>query len=265
MANATAQVNVSPQGAGALTPVTVSPQGAGATTPVNKFSPQGVGATTAVNYFSPQGAKSSGVPTCKCTAGECKTAKEKGVSYYVCHIPKGYGACSHREPVNPAAEELPLTGYNSPRETGHLVYNPVTKEANGHNAVMMMGAHNETRPFNPDEPPRYDDGWPFDIVEGDVVPTHCLLPAQPSSVAAVTRGSPTTVLQQRVGMVELETPTKSPVPPKYTISPATAPPNNCYRCGDGGHFPVNCPKNTACYRCNVVGHFVQDCPEAKGS
>jgi hypothetical protein len=73
MANATTQVNVSLQGTGATTPVTVSPQGAGAATPVN---------------FSPQGAKSSGVPTCKCTAGKCRTEKDKGVSYYVCHIEK---------------------------------------------------------------------------------------------------------------------------------------------------------------------------------
>uniref|UniRef100_A0ACD5WXQ2 Uncharacterized protein n=1 Tax=Avena sativa TaxID=4498 RepID=A0ACD5WXQ2_AVESA len=241
MVNSTTQVNVSPHGAGAITPVTVSPQGAGATTPVN---------------FSPQGAKSSGVPTCKCTAGKCRTATEKGVSYYVCHIPKGYGACSHREPVNAAAEDLPVTGYNNPWETGHLVRNPVTKEANGR-GVVMMGGHNETRPFNPDEPPKYDDDWPFDIVEGDVVPTDCLSPAHPSFVAALPRGSPS-VLQQPVGMVDLETPTKSP---KYTISPTTPRSNNCYRCGEGGHFAVNCPKNNTCYGCNVVGHWVQNCPE----
>jgi hypothetical protein len=70
MANATTRVNVSPQGAGTTTPVI---QGAVATTPVK---------------FSPHGAKSSGIPTCKCTAGECRTEKDKGVSYYVCHIQK---------------------------------------------------------------------------------------------------------------------------------------------------------------------------------
>lgn len=66
----------------------VSPQGAGATTPVNVTSQRGDGARTPVT-FSPQGARSSGeLPTCKCTAGKCRTAKEKGVVYYVCHIQK---------------------------------------------------------------------------------------------------------------------------------------------------------------------------------
>ncbi|KAM3312293.1 hypothetical protein ACQJBY_032326 [Aegilops geniculata] len=74
MTNGTTQVNVSPQGAGATTPVNVTPQRDGARTPVT---------------FSPQGARSSGeVPTCKCTAGKCKTEKKSGVVYYVCHIPK---------------------------------------------------------------------------------------------------------------------------------------------------------------------------------
>ncbi|CAM0874348.1 unnamed protein product [Alopecurus aequalis] len=210
MANATTQVNVTPQGAGVITPAIVSPQGAGATTPVN---------------FSPQGAKSSGVPTCKCSAGECRTAKEKGVLYYVCYIPKGQGACSHRDPINATTEEVPLTGYNNPRETEHVVYNPVTNEGDGHN-IVMMGGHNETRAFNPDEPPEYDD-WPFDIVDGDVVPTGYLSPAHPSSIPVIARGSPI-MLQQPVGMVELETPTKSPMPPKYTISPTAPRSNGCY-------------------------------------
>ncbi|CAM0874349.1 unnamed protein product [Alopecurus aequalis] len=169
MANATTQVNVTPQGAGVITPAIVSPQGAGATTPVN---------------FSPQGAKSSGVPTCKCSAGECRTAKEKGVLYYVCYIPKGQGACSHRDPINATTEEVPLTGYNNPRETEHVVYNPVTNE-----------------------------GY--------------LSPAHPSSIPVIARGSPI-MLQQPVGMVELETPTKSPMPPKYTISPTAPRSNGCY-------------------------------------
>ncbi|KAK1644886.1 hypothetical protein QYE76_062691 [Lolium multiflorum] len=269
MANATTQVNVSLYGAGARTPVTVSPQGAGAATLVN-FSPQGAGATTPLTVspqgagaatpvnFSPQGAKSSGVPTCKCTAGKCRTEKDKGVSYYVCHIQKGHGACSHRVPVNVAAEELPLTGYNNPREAGHVVYNTVTKEADGH-YLVMMGGHNGTKPSNPDEPPEHDDDWPFDIVEGDVVPTDCLSPAHPSPIAAVSEGSPN-MLHQTVGMVELQTPTKSPMPPKYTVSPMTPRSNNCYRCGEEGHFMVNCPKNSTCYSCHVVGHWVKDCP-----
>lgn len=74
MANGTTQVNVSPQVAGAISPVNVTLQRADARTPVKD---------------SPQGARSSGeVPTCKCTAGKCRTVKEKGVDYYVCHIQK---------------------------------------------------------------------------------------------------------------------------------------------------------------------------------
>ncbi|KAI4997077.1 hypothetical protein ZWY2020_052419 [Hordeum vulgare] len=182
MTNGTTQVNVSPQGAGATTPVNITLKRDGARTPVT-FSPQGAGATTPVNVtpqrdgartpvtFSPQGARSSGeLPTCKCTAGKCKILKEKGVDYYVCHIPKGYGACSHREPIEcthrepieAAVEEPPLTGYTNPRESKHLGYNPVAKEANVH---AMMGRHNETRQFDPDQPPEYDE-WPFEIVEG---------------------------------------------------------------------------------------------------
>lgn len=138
------------------------------------------------------------------------------------------------------------------------MYNPGTNEANVHN-IVMMGAHSETRPFNPDEPPEYDD-WPFDIVEGDVVPTDCFSPAHPSSIPVVARGSPI-MLQQPVGMVELETPTKSPMPPKYTISPTTRRSKDCHRCGEEGHFTVNCPKNTTCHNCNVAGHWVKDCPE----
>ena len=175
-------------------------------------------------------------------------------------ILQGQGACSHREPINAAAEEVPLTGYNNARETEHLVYNPVTNEANGHN-IAMIGSHNETTPFNPDEPLEYDD-WPFDIVEGDVVPTDCMPPAHPSSIAAVARGSPI-MLQQPVGMVELETPTKSPMPAKYTISPTTLRSRDCYRCGEEGHFAVNCPKKTTCHHCNVAGHWVKDCPELR--
>jgi hypothetical protein len=161
-------------------------------------------------------------------------------------------------PVNAAPEEVPLNGYNNPRATGHVVYNPVTKETNGHNLVMM-GGHNKTRPSNLAEPPEHDDDWPFDIVEDDVVPTDCLSPAHPSSFAAVVQESPI-ILQRPIGMVELETPMKLPMPPKYTSSPTTPRSNSCYRCGEEGHFVVNCPKNTTCYRCNVVGHWVKDCP-----
>ncbi|XP_048570253.1 uncharacterized protein LOC125551140 [Triticum urartu] len=241
MTNGTTQVNVSPQGAGATTPVNVTPQRDGARTPVT---------------FSPQGARSSGeVPTCKCTAGKCKTEKKNGVVYYVCHIPKGQGACSHREPVEAAAEEPPLTGYTNPRESEHLGYNPVAKEANVH---AMMGGHNETRQFDPDQPPEYDE-WPFEIVEGDVVPTAHLWPPHPTPIAAVAQGSPV-MLRQQFAMVQVGTPTKSPMPPKCTISPNTPRSGSCYRCHEEGHWTINCPKNGTCYHCGMVGHFVKDCP-----
>ncbi|EMS46750.1 hypothetical protein TRIUR3_31728 [Triticum urartu] len=167
----------------------------------------------------------------------------------------GQGACSHREPVEAAAEEPPLTGYTNPRESEHLGYNPVAKEANVH---AMMGGHNETRQFDPDQPPEYDE-WPFEIVEGDVVPTAHLWPPHPTPIAAVAQGSPV-MLRQQFAMVQVGTPTKSPMPPKCTISPNTPRSGSCYRCHEEGHWTINCPKNGTCYHCGMVGHFVKDCP-----
>lgn len=167
-------------------------------------------------------------------------------------ILQGQGACSHREPVEAAAEEPPLTGYTNPRESEHLGYNPVAKEANVH---AMMGGHNETRQFDPDQPPEYDE-WPFEIVEGDVVPTAHLWPAHPTPIAAVAQGSPV-MLRQQFAMVQVGTPTKSPMPPKCTISPNTPRSGSCYRCHEG-HWIMNCPKNGTCYHCGR--HFVKDCP-----
>ncbi|CAL4987740.1 unnamed protein product [Urochloa decumbens] len=101
--------NANLRGAGATTPINVSPQaplnstfqGAGTATPVH-VSAQG-GGRTAVVKVSPQGARSNDEwPTCKCTAGKCKILKEKDIDYYVCHIPKGKGACNHKVLVNPA-------------------------------------------------------------------------------------------------------------------------------------------------------------------
>ncbi|CAO2147112.1 unnamed protein product [Urochloa humidicola] len=101
--------NVNLRGAGATTPINVSPQaplnstfqGAGTATPVH-VGAQGGGHTTVVKV-SPQGARSNDEwPTCKCTAGKCKRLREDGKDYYVCHIPKGKGACSHKVLVNPA-------------------------------------------------------------------------------------------------------------------------------------------------------------------
>lgn len=172
-------------------------------------------------------------------------------------ILQGQGACSHREPVEAAAEEPPLTGYTNPRESEHLGYNPVAKEANVH---AMMGGHNETRQFDPDQPPEYDE-WPFEIVEGDVVPTAHLWPAHPTPIAAVAQGSPV-MLRQQFAMVQVGTPTKLPMPPKCTISPNTPRSGSCYRCHEG-HWIMNCPKNGTCYHCGMVGHFVKDCPGAR--
>ncbi|CAN6372234.1 unnamed protein product, partial [Urochloa humidicola] len=103
--------NVNLRGAGATTPINVSLQaphttfqGAGNATP-NHVSAQG-GGHTAVVKVSPQGAKSNDEwPICKCTAGKCKTLKEDGKDYYVCHIPKGKGACSHKELINPVQDK----------------------------------------------------------------------------------------------------------------------------------------------------------------
>ncbi|CAN6363065.1 unnamed protein product [Urochloa humidicola] len=101
--------NVNLRGAGGTIPINVSPlaplnstfQGAGTSTPVH-VSAQG-GGCTAVVKVSPRGARSNDEwPTCKCTAGKCKILRKDGKDYYVCHIPKGKGACSHKELVNPA-------------------------------------------------------------------------------------------------------------------------------------------------------------------
>ncbi|PNT63546.1 hypothetical protein BRADI_4g17221v3 [Brachypodium distachyon] len=241
-AGATSQDNVHPQGVPATNPVNINLHGAGATAAFN-VSPQGAVATTPVK-FSPRVARSNcEPPTCMCTAGKCRIDK----GYYVCHIPKGHGSCAHRELINVAAEESPLTGYNNPRESARLGYNPVKKEANGRDFVMMED-HNKTRPSNPHQPPVYD-----------LVPREHSVPARPTSIPVATRVS-AIMLHQPVAMAELEPPKGSPVPPKCTITPRSG---GCYRCHDEGHWALNCPKKDACYHCGMVGHWVKDCPSLR--
>uniref|UniRef100_A0A0A9E6A3 Uncharacterized protein n=2 Tax=Arundo donax TaxID=35708 RepID=A0A0A9E6A3_ARUDO len=221
-----APFNATSRGAGATTPVNFSPQGAKATAPV-KVSPQGAKATTPVKVSSQGAGSNSATPICQCTAGKCKRARVGNVDYYVCPIPKGKGACSHKVPVN-----------------------PVEKEANGNNLVQA-GDNNANGSVNPAQPK--DDEWPFDIINNEIVPTARATPSN-----EVRQESPS-MLHQPTDVVK--TPTKSPMPPYVTRSPRTPCSDDiCFECGKKGHWSNNCPKPRPCFHCGMVGHWKGSCP-----
>ena len=134
--------------------------------------------------------------------------------------------------VNAAAEEPLQTGNNNPRENDHLQYNAFKKEAI-ERSLLNMAENNENGTVNSDQPE--DDEWSFDIADDNIVPNGHLALAHPTPFAEAARESPS-MLYKSISMVELETPTKSPMPPTGTISPITQS-NNCPKsehCGQGG-------------------------------
>ncbi|RLM69598.1 uncharacterized protein C2845_PM17G09740 [Panicum miliaceum] len=131
--------NVNLRGAGNTTPINVNPQAP----PNSTF--QGAGTITPV-HVSAQGAW----PTCKCTAGKCKVLRLDGEDCYLCPIPKGQGACSHK------------------RGDKDLKDKPAHKEADGNNLVQL-GDNNANGTVNPTH--AEDNEWPFDVINEEIVPT----------------------------------------------------------------------------------------------